>query len=645
MPAKIARKRSFEFKPQLETLEARSLLTAGCLDLPAAPAADTAPAHVSAPHVSAPALVSAAASLVDDRFGQNDSLASAGNLGTIRTSQTFGQLVQADGNDYYRFTLAASTRSSDTVSITFQDSLGDLDLRLYDSHGRQLQISQGVGNTEQVSLANLQAGTYFVRVYGYRGATNPRYSLNFRLASSTTTVTPKVIDDAYENNDTRTTAANLGTRTSVMNLTNLVLADGNDWYRFTTTAAGGNTAAVSIAFQNSQGNLGLQLYSSTGMLLGSVNGAGNSESLSLAGRAAGTYYVRVYGSLGATNPHYSLRIDPTATIAPTPVAATPTPTPPTSTSTSPTTSGSFNIEIIASGLTTAQRAIFEQAAARWESIIVGDLPSANYNGRVVDDLLINASAASIDGAGGILGQAGPDRFRSGSQLPYHGNMQFDSADLATMQANGTLLSVIEHEMGHVLGIGTLWATKGLLVGAGTSNPLYVGRQATAQYNAIFGTSAGGVPVENNGGSGTADAHWRDTVFGNELLTGYLSSGANPLSRITVASLADLGYSVNFAAADAYLPGASSVYYVQPASSSTRASNTAPHPIYDNRPQVAAAIVVPPAPWQSHASSESLHTSDSQPESLPQQYQREPSWSAAVDSLFAEAADFLHELPA
>jgi hypothetical protein len=31
--------------------------------------------------------------------------------------------------------------------------------------------------------------------------------------------------------------------------------------------------------------------------------------------------------------------------------------------------------------------------------------------------------------------------------------------------------------------------------------------------------------------------------------------------------------------------------------------------------------------------------------LPQQYQREPSWSAAVDSLFAEAADFLHDLPA
>ena len=34
-------------------------------------------------------------------------------------------------------------------------------------------------------------------------------------------------------------------------------------------------------------------------------------------------------------------------------------------------------------------------------------------------------------------------------------MEFDTADLAQMQSEGTLLAVIEHEIGHVLGIGTL----------------------------------------------------------------------------------------------------------------------------------------------------------------------------------------------
>jgi len=246
----------------------------------------------------------------------------------------------------------------------------------------------------------------------------------------------------------------------------------------------------------------------------------------------------VYGTSGATNPNYSFQVV--------------TPTTTTTRTTTSTTPGAFDIQIAYSGFTASQRAIFEQAAARWETIIVGDLPNATYNGVIVDDLLINASSTDIDGVGGTLGQAGYDRARtSGTRLPYHGMMEFDSADLAAMEANGSLLNVIVHEIGHVLGIGTLWQAKGLLVGAGTSNPVFTGAQAVSAYNAIFGTSAIGVPVENSGGDGTRDAHWRESAFNNEIMTGYINSGSNPLSRITVASLADLGYSVNMAAANAY----------------------------------------------------------------------------------------------
>ena len=131
-------------------------------------------------------------------------------------------------------------------------------------------------------------------------------------------------------------------------------------------------------------------------------------------------------------------------------------------------------------------------------------------------------------------------------------MQFDTADLAAMARDGTLLSVVEHEIGHILGIGILWDDHGLLSGAGTSNPRFTGQRATAEYNAIFGLRESGVPVESSGCAGTRDAHWRDSILVNELMTGWAGPGTQlPLSRITVASLADLGYQVDMSKANAY----------------------------------------------------------------------------------------------
>jgi hypothetical protein len=236
-----------------------------------------------------------------------------------------------------------------------------------------------------------------------------------------------------------------------------------------------------------------------------------------------------------------------------------------------TTTGGFQITFSTSGLTTSQRDIFLRAADRWEQVIIGDLPNATYAGRVVDDLLIDVRVSSIDGVGGILGQAGPDAYRSGSYLPIHATIQFDSADVADMQAKGTLEGVVEHEIAHALGIGTIWERRGLLRGAGTSNPIFLGQRATAEYNRIFGTSAAGVPVEAGGGEGTRDAHWRETVLETELLTGYVDPNM-ALSRITVASLADLGYVVNMNAADSFQrPLSSSNVYAQATTTSNLSS--------------------------------------------------------------------------
>lgn len=226
--------------------------------------------------------------------------------------------------------------------------------------------------------------------------------------------------------------------------------------------------------------------------------------------------------------------------------------------------GGFNIEIrVVGSMAPGVQAAFAAAKARWERVITGDLPNASLSASqveacagvsealTVEDVAIYAKVGPIDGPGNILGQAGPCYVRSPSYLPILGIMEFDEADLANMEASGILGDVILHEMGHVLGIGTLWSYQSLLQGEGGADPYFSGPQAVAAYQGLGATVTNGVPVENTGGGGTRDSHWRETTFGNELMTGWVNAAPNPLSIVTVRSLADQGYTVNPAAADAY----------------------------------------------------------------------------------------------
>jgi hypothetical protein len=132
-------------------------------------------------------------------------------------------------------------------------------------------------------------------------------------------------------------------------------------------------------------------------------------------------------------------------------------------------------------------------------------------------------------------------------------MEFDTADLSAMEADGSLVNVITHEMGHVLGLGSIWDELGLRQGAGSVNPTFTGPSAMREFAALAGGGAArAVPLDNVGGPGTRDVHWREAVFGNELMTGFLNDGPNPLSRLTIAALEDMGYEVGYASADAYV---------------------------------------------------------------------------------------------
>ncbi len=244
----------------------------------------------------------------------------------------------------------------------------------------------------------------------------------------------------------------------------------------------------------------------------------------------------------------------------------------------------FDVRIVhtsASRTDETTKAAFARAEARWEAAIRGNLPPVpvvtellaecepnveHPSPGFIDDLHIFVTVRDIDGAGGIFGAATPCFVRLDSGLPFAGYMVFDAADINALTESESLESAILHEMGHVLGFGTLWRTKGLLRNPADSSDVqidthFAGERAVARFDRAGGAEYGTakVPVEHVGITGARNVHWRESVFDAELMSAILDAGTpkdagtrNPLSEITIASLEDLGYhGVDYSVADPY----------------------------------------------------------------------------------------------
>ncbi len=212
----------------------------------------------------------------------------------------------------------------------------------------------------------------------------------------------------------------------------------------------------------------------------------------------------------------------------------------------------FSITLnLSSDFTETQKDAFLKAKAAWESRLSGYQPGISITGVTIDASLLPSDIA--DGPGGILGQAGPTNIvkQAGFTLATKGIMEFDSADMSAMESNGMLQVVVEHEMGHVLGIGTLWSNN-LSYSIGSYK--YTGVNGIDAWNAEFiapNAPWSYIPVEDEGGEGTADGHWNEdsSISDNqgramtyELMTGWINQ---PIffSNTTLHSMRDLGFTI------------------------------------------------------------------------------------------------------
>lgn len=225
-----------------------------------------------------------------------------------------------------------------------------------------------------------------------------------------------------------------------------------------------------------------------------------------------------------------------------------------------------------SSFSSSQIAILDQAIIDaeqlWESQILGT------HGGAVDTFTVQLTGASL---GGSLGNAnstgnitsGPFTLSTGGtmRIDFNGIDQFSN-----FMGVNVIDELLAHEIGHAMGIGTLWLANGVYV---NNTGQYTGQYGVKAYQEDFDSNATFVPVELAGSAGTRNAHWDQLMRSGgeagtfdpnnpfaldprigitdaqgrdlslELMTGAIDPdyGEPFLARFTVQSLRDIGFLV------------------------------------------------------------------------------------------------------
>ncbi len=260
---------------------------------------------------------------------------------------------------------------------------------------------------------------------------------------------------------------------------------------------------------------------------------------------AGTYYAQVM-SYGDQTANYSLTTNFTPSV-------------------SDSQKFEFKLDLTQglTGLSEAAKAAIVEAARFWENAITSRSAITRSNQLAVT--IAGQSLVYSNGSPdtGTLALSGPQFALDGPNLIIgSGTSTINARRFAEFNANPTYLrDIMIHEFAHVLGFGTLWEPVQFV--NSTGQIFNFGKNLINRTNATYNanTYAGWAYGELMGSASQAAApieagafsHWDESRFDTELMTPYAENPgvATPLSQLTLASLRDLGWNLNFGVAQAY----------------------------------------------------------------------------------------------
>lgn len=225
---------------------------------------------------------------LEDIYEDNNSTGTATDITGLADSllsQSMGFATQTN-SDFYLVTLPVNSRTL-YVDVLFDHSLGDIDVNVYDSVPNAIAAAASTTDNESLSVPVSNAGgDYFIEVTGANSGNY--YDLIWSVD----------VDDSYEENDDPTTTSDLTALDGSPLSSDLGLAKqfDEDWYSFSTPAGAIKLNVVVDGFVSLEGNIDIELYDASDVLLAASTGFGNSEEIEITLDPAGeTFKVRVFG--------------------------------------------------------------------------------------------------------------------------------------------------------------------------------------------------------------------------------------------------------------------------------------------------------------------------------------------------------------
>ncbi|MDD0852924.1 serine protease [Halobacteriovorax sp. GB3] len=205
----------------------------------------------------------------------NTSMSSA--LVLTKERETHSMSINSSGEKrYFKMIITGPTPLEATLSFTH--SQGDLDLALVSESGEKIKVSQGTKDSESISN-ELEAGTYFLVVYGYSSATG-KFSLTTKVETQNPT-----------SNDTMESAKKIKSPS----ITSASIESGVDLYYKVDI---GISANATLEFVHANGDLDLFALDAAGNVVRKSEGIKNTESITLT-RSSNIRYLVVKGYNGA----------------------------------------------------------------------------------------------------------------------------------------------------------------------------------------------------------------------------------------------------------------------------------------------------------------------------------------------------------